>query len=54
MSSKKAELPDFAQTELDKFMQGGHAGSITFHSDGQMIRQAEIKTVVRGDSTKTR
>ena len=46
------KLPEFVQEELTEFLKQGRPGSITFHSDGQAIRQAEVKTVRRDASSK--
>lgn len=43
----KPEIPEFAKEELEAFLKSGKSGSITFHSDGQAIRQTEVKTVRR-------
>lgn len=48
----KGLIPDFVKEELDDFLKQGRPGSITFHSDGQAIRQAEVKTVRREPSSK--
>lgn len=48
----KTQLPAFAEEELKDFLESRKPGSITFHSDGQVIRQAEVKTVRRDDKTK--
>jgi len=44
------KLPAFAEEELKEFLAKGKAGSITFHFDGQAIRQTETK-IVRRDAS---
>ena len=49
---KDTKIPEFVKDELDDFLKQGRPGSITFHSDGQAIRQAEVKTVRRDSASK--
>ena len=42
-------LPKFAEQELKEFLASGKSGSITLNSDGQAIRQVEVRTIRRED-----
>jgi hypothetical protein len=41
------ELPPTAQQELKNFLVSGKPGSITFHSDGHVIQQTDVKLITK-------
>lgn len=42
-----SQLPEFAARKLKAFLESGEPGSITFNSDGQTVRQVELKLISR-------
>ncbi len=43
------KIPQQVEQDLMKFLESGQSGSITFHSDGRTLRQAEVKLIRRYD-----